>query len=188
MKLHIISTFFFFSSWHPCQTFTSSAYFLGPVSASLFSFYLIARFQVSFSSLYVLQFSASFLENSSNGEQHHHSVIKEQDYLCSLPSPFIHIINHLASQLVFVDLLLYMVVSQTVKNLPVIQKILIQSLGKEDPWRREWQPTPVFLLGESHGQGSLAGYSPWSHQKSDTTEQLNMKHEAVLWQIGLNEK
>ena len=29
------------------------------------------------------------------------------------------------------------------------------------PWRRKWQPTPVFLLAKSHGQGSLAGYSPW---------------------------
>jgi len=28
------------------------------------------------------------------------------------------------------------------------------------PWRREWQPTPVFLPGESHGQRSLMGYSP----------------------------
>ena len=32
------------------------------------------------------------------------------------------------------------------------------------PWRRAWQPTPVFLLGESHGQRSLAGYSPWGHK------------------------
>ena len=30
------------------------------------------------------------------------------------------------------------------------------------PWRRKWQPTPVFLPGKSHGQGSLAGCSPWS--------------------------
>ena len=30
------------------------------------------------------------------------------------------------------------------------------------PWRRKWQPTPVFLAGKSHGQGSLGGYSPWS--------------------------
>ena len=29
------------------------------------------------------------------------------------------------------------------------------------PWRRTWQPTPVFLPGESHGQRSLPGYSPW---------------------------
>ena len=38
--------------------------------------------------------------------------------------------------------------------------------------RRAWQPTPVFLPGEFHGQGSLAGYSPWNHKESDTTEQL----------------
>ena len=31
-------------------------------------------------------------------------------------------------------------------------------------WRRKWQPTPVFLPGESHGQRSLAGYSPWGHK------------------------
>ena len=38
------------------------------------------------------------------------------------------------------------------------------------PWRRKWQPTPVFLPGESHGQRSLAGYSPWVHKESDMTE------------------
>ena len=38
------------------------------------------------------------------------------------------------------------------------------------PWRRAWQPTPVFLPGESHGQKSLAGYSAWGHKESDTTE------------------
>ena len=32
---------------------------------------------------------------------------------------------------------------------------------KKIRWRRLWQPTPVFLPGESHGQRSLAGYSPW---------------------------
>ena len=32
------------------------------------------------------------------------------------------------------------------------------------PWSRKWQPTPVFLPGESHGQRSLAGYSPWCHK------------------------
>ena len=35
------------------------------------------------------------------------------------------------------------------------------------PWRRKWQPTPVFLPGESHRQRSLAGYSPWG-RKSQT--------------------
>ena len=38
------------------------------------------------------------------------------------------------------------------------------------PWRREWQPTPVFLPGRPHGQRSLVGSSPWGHKESDTTE------------------
>ena len=39
-------------------------------------------------------------------------------------------------------------------------------------WRRKWQPTPVFLPGESQGQGSLTGYSPQSRKESDMTEWL----------------
>ena len=38
------------------------------------------------------------------------------------------------------------------------------------PWRRAWQPTPVCLPGESHGQKSLVGYSPQGHTESDTPE------------------
>ena len=38
------------------------------------------------------------------------------------------------------------------------------------PWRRAWKPTPVFLPGGSHGQTSLAGYSPCGRKESDTTE------------------
>ena len=37
-------------------------------------------------------------------------------------------------------------------------------------WRRAWQPTPVFLPGESHGQRSLVGYSPWHRKELDVTE------------------
>ena len=40
------------------------------------------------------------------------------------------------------------------------------------PWRRAWQPTPVFFPGESHGQRSLVGYSPWDCKESDTAERL----------------
>ena len=40
------------------------------------------------------------------------------------------------------------------------------------PWRRARQPPPVFLPGESHGQRSLEGYSPWGHKESDMTKQL----------------
>ena len=42
------------------------------------------------------------------------------------------------------------------------------------PWRKEWQPTPAFLPGESHGQRKLAGCTPWGDKESDTTEQLSM--------------
>ena len=48
-----------------------------------------------------------------------------------------------------------------------------------DPWvgkipgRRKWQPTPVFLPEKSHGQRSLAGYSPWGCKELDPTEQLS---------------
>ena len=41
------------------------------------------------------------------------------------------------------------------------------------PWRRTWQPTPVFLLGKSHGRRSLVGYGPRGHKELDTTEQLH---------------
>ena len=49
---------------------------------------------------------------------------------------------------------------------PWVRKIL---------WRREWQPTPVFLPRESHGQRSLVGYSPRGHKESDTTERLHFQ-------------
>ena len=41
------------------------------------------------------------------------------------------------------------------------------------PWRRKWQPTPIFLPGESHGRRSLVGYSPQGHKESDMTERLH---------------
>ena len=41
------------------------------------------------------------------------------------------------------------------------------------PWKRAWQPTPVFLPGESHGQRNLAGYSPWGCKELDMTERLS---------------
>ena len=60
-------------------------------------------------------------------------------------------------------------VVQMVNNLPAMQETGF------DPWvgkilsRREWQPAPVFLPGEFHGQRSLVGYSPWCHKESDMT-------------------
>ena len=47
-------------------------------------------------------------------------------------------------------------------------------------WRREWQPTPVFLPGEFHGQRSLVGYSPWGRKESDTTGVTNTREMSKL--------
>ena len=38
------------------------------------------------------------------------------------------------------------------------------------PWRKKWQPTPIFLPGKSHGQRSLVGYSPWGCKELNTSE------------------
>ena len=53
------------------------------------------------------------------------------------------------------------------------------------PWRREWLPTLVFLLGKSHGQRSLAGYSPWGHKSqtrvsNQTTTTTGLAPEFIL--------
>ena len=61
-----------------------------------------------------------------------------------------------------------------VKNLPAsagnISRHWIHPWVRKISWRREWQPTPIFLPGESHGQRSLAGCSPWGCKELDTTE------------------
>ena len=44
------------------------------------------------------------------------------------------------------------------------------------PWRRKWQPTLVFLPEQSHGQRSLAGYSPWDLREMDTTTTEQQQH------------
>ena len=50
------------------------------------------------------------------------------------------------------------------------------------PWRRKWQPTPVFLPENFQGQRSLAGYSPWDHKESDTNKQ---EYDLMLPRIQL---
>ena len=53
-------------------------------------------------------------------------------------------------------------VAQMVKNLPAMGRPGFDPWVGKIPWRGKWQPTPLFLPGESHGQRSLAGYSPWN--------------------------
>ena len=68
-----------------------------------------------------------------------------------------------------------------VKNLPECERPGFNPWVMKIPWRREWQATPVFLPGKSHGQRSLGwgrggegGYSPWGHKELDMTEQLTL--------------
>ena len=76
--------------------------------------------------------------------------------------------------------------SQTVKNLPAMQETQGQSLSWEDPHRRKWQPTPAFLPGESHGQRSLAGYTPWCCKESDrVTNTFPFFHEGPVEDSGV---
>ena len=60
--------------------------------------------------------------------------------------------------------------AQWVKSLPGVRESCIQPLAWEDPERRKWQTTLVFLSGKFHGQRSLVGYSPWGHKEPDMTE------------------
>ena len=58
-----------------------------------------------------------------------------------------------------------------VKNLPAMQETWVQFLGQEDPWRRKWQTTPVFLPGES----------PWTEDpgRLQSMESQDMGHDLV---------
>ena len=53
-----------------------------------------------------------------------------------------------------------------VKNLPAMQETGVPSPSREDQLE-EWQPTPVLLPGEFHGQRSQVGHSLWGHKESD---------------------
>ena len=64
------------------------------------------------------------------------------------------------------------------------QEMQVWSLGQEILWRRKWQPTPVFLPGEPHGQRRLAGYSPKGHKKSDATEHTHTRIISKTWHLS----
>ena len=52
-----------------------------------------------------------------------------------------------------------------VKNLPAKQEMWVLPWVRIIPWRRKWQPTPVFLPGDAHEQRSPVDYSPWSQKR-----------------------
>ena len=60
--------------------------------------------------------------------------------------------------------------ARVVKNLPAMQETQFNNWVRKIPWRRKWQPTPVFLPGESQGRRSLVGCRLWDRTESDMTE------------------
>ena len=65
-------------------------------------------------------------------------------------------------------------VAQRLNHLPAMWETWVGSLGWEDPRRRKCQPTPIFLPGKFHGQGSLAGYSLWCCKRQDLATNIYM--------------
>ena len=63
-----------------------------------------------------------------------------------------------------------------VKNLPEYGRPGFNPWVRKIPWRREWQPTPIFLSGEFHDRGAWQAYSPGGHKELDMMEQLTHTH------------
>ena len=63
--------------------------------------------------------------------------------------------------------------ARRVKNWPAMWRPGFDPWVRKNSWRRAWQPTPVFLLENPHGQRSLVGYNPWGHKESNRTERLS---------------
>ena len=112
---------------------------------------------------------------------------KWQDSIAQFISSLAYIYTHTWSSLV----------AQVVKNLPAMWETEVQPLGGEDPLEKRWQSTPVFLPGESHGQRSLEGYSPWGRKESDvcvcvceyifdvSLDSLEEYTNSVTWRVRL---
>ena len=62
--------------------------------------------------------------------------------------------------------------SMGTRNVRSMNQGKLYVVKKEMPWRRKWQPTPVYWPGESHKQRSVVGCSPWGNKESETTELL----------------
>ena len=108
--------------------------------------------------------------------------VKIKPTMMLLTGIFVHSFIHVANQQMgFPD-------SSVVKNPPVKQETWIQSLGWEDPLEKEMATHTSILAWEkkSHGQRSLAGYSPWGCKESDTTEQLNNKQQSAETEASLS--
>ena len=99
--------------------------------------------------------------------------------VCCVPS-------RLSQVQLFVTLCLLCPWNSPGKNTGVVENLHYQCRRREFdpwvgkiPWRRKWQPTPVFLTGEPHVQRSLVGYSPWGCKELDSTGQLSTQVKQI---------
>ena len=67
-----------------------------------------------------------------------------------------------------------------IKKLSTMQKTQVHPWVRKIPWRRAWQPTPVFLPGESHGQRSLAGCSPEGHTELEMMDMTKQQQQPLF--------
>ena len=87
------------------------------------------------------------------------------------PHLFIYSISHLHHDgIKHIYLILCAQVAQCKESTCQCRRCRFNPQVRKIPLSRKWQPTPVFLPGESHGQRRLVGYSPWGCKESDTTE------------------
>ena len=66
------------------------------------------------------------------------------------------------------------------KNLPANARDASSIPGLEDPWRRKWQHTPVFLPGKFRGERILADYNSWGHKMQDMTEHTHIQEQRAI--------
>ena len=94
-------------------------------------------------------------------------------FFCPWDSTFLPLFMFRANSLAPFDTLWASLVAQRLKHLPSMGRPGFDPWVGKIPWRRKWQPTPVFLTGDSHGRRSLVGYSPRGHKELAKTEQLH---------------
>ena len=70
--------------------------------------------------------------------------------------------------------------TQSVKNPPTVRETQDQSLRQEGTLEKKVAIHPLFLPGKSHGQWSLAGYSPWGCKESDKTANSQQQQKSAL--------
>ena len=116
----------------------------------------------------------------------HNSRLSPSQHADSLPSLSHTQASFMTSELLqkaLTSSLVASLMAQMVTNLLAMQETRSKFWVGKIPWRREWQPTPVFFPGETRGQRSLAGYSPWGCKESDMTERLTL--QALLWFLNV---